>query len=345
MGNDTIEHDYNASEWTVTLGGVSIPWVSIEFTFQEFHTPAGFSIEAPLDGVAIPTALKDKAPEVVIKRKDKVFFVGQADVTSVHASEETPGGMLSITGRDLAARFILKKIDATNMPGMNKTASQLIEGWAKELGLDTSGITKTNTLVGDLVKADTVHITRNLDYYSVAFDLASYEGFVFRVRGRKVYFGPPPAIPASSTRKLAYQKDFNTFDWKKNHANGDVQIRVMGKGKKGAKVSQTAGNGGILFEKVILDRILDPATAKAIADHDLAIVEAGLITMEISEIPGDHTLDDILYAFQVSDVAKGVDGTFYATTIHHMLTQDTHLIDLHLYNKPASTNALKLVAV
>jgi hypothetical protein len=331
--NKTVEHAYNASEWSVTVGGTSLPWTRLEWTYEQFHLPATFALEAPLENVDPALVIPDKPAEVIISHKGKPVFIGQVDQSLVKGNQsEMPEDMVTITGRDLSAKLFLNKTDTT--PPQNKTASEVVTLWCRQAGFtDLSGIQATTDQIGDFAKHNYHQVRKGLNRHEVIFDLAEYEGYVFRVYGRKPYFGPAPGNkngPTLTKVPLAYLADFNEYEIRKSHTNADVTVRVTGRSKKN-RVSQEQGTGSILIERIV--GVITPDQAKKMAVQLLQRAEAGLFRLSIPNIPGHAEWNDVLFEFAVTGIKKGIDHTFWTERVHQVLTQDTHLSDLTLYNK------------
>lgn len=320
-----------ADEWTVTLAGREIPWERIEFTLEQFHLPAQFHVSAPLDRIDIPALLGDKAPEVVIRLDGKDVFVGAVDTSGADLNETAPEGQIVLDGRDLSARFAKAKITAP-LP-QNLTASEMVTKWAKQHGFTDLQITASSEQAGAFIRQQYSSITKGLSQHDVIFDLAELEHFVFRVHGRQVFFGPQPDVPAANHRRLTYQKDFNDASWRKSHINQDVKIRVMGWNGKKSKVHQEAGSGSLIITRIV-PGALTPLKAKALANRLLQEAERFLLTLDIKDMPGDATLNDILYQFKILGVGDGLSQDFRPSKIHHVITQDDHVMDMSLYNVP-----------
>jgi hypothetical protein len=328
--------DFNPMDWSAAVGGVQLPWTTIEVTLEQFHVPARFAIAAPLQAIDIPNTLADKSPEVVIKYRGTDFFVGQLDDSKAtgkagNAPGEQPEDILTLTGRDKSAKLVLTPVLTT--PPTNKTASEIVTTWCKAAGFtDTSGITPTSEQVGDFIKHNYTHITSRLNQHDIIFTLAELSNFVFRIHNRSPFFGPQPdpsTIPNAS-RPLKYQADFNMYEWGKSHTNSDVTVKVMG-GTAKKRIAQVAGSGTLVVQRY--DRTITTVSqAKALANKILMAYERGLKTIHVTDVPGDPSLNDILFAFRVSGIAKGVDGGYFPSKIHHVITQDDHVMDLEHYN-------------
>lgn len=328
----TTELPFNAADWTATVGGIDIPWTQLEVTFEQFHVPAKFGIVAPLEDVQIPVALKDKSPEVIIRFKGKEFFVGVltdsvASGNDGDSPEDEPEDMITFTGHDQSERLVRAKVVST-VP-QNLTSSEIVKQYCREAGLtDFSQVTPTTEYVGHFIRHNYSTITKGLNKHRVIFDLAELEHFVFRIHGRRVFFGPQPE-PKEQIR-LRYRRDFNQFTWRKSHNNEAVKITVLSWSGKKKRVAQTVGDGDLVIQKVVPN--LTQLQAKALAIRLAEEAERGLLSLDIQNVPGVASIDDITFAFYVTDIAKGIDQVFWPRQIRHVITQDDHVMDLSLYN-------------
>jgi hypothetical protein len=332
----TIVHPYDASEYTVSIGGQAVPWTQIEYTLEQFHVPATFSVTTPLSAIDLPQTLGDKPVDVVIRRKGADVFVGMTDDSEGLIDHEAdPEDQITIMGRDLSAKFAMDRENAR--PPMNLTASEVVARWARDKGFtDLSGITATTDQIGEFVKSNYHRLYQHLSQHDVLFDLAEFEHFVFRVKGRKVYFGPQPAVPAANQRTIVFDRDANKARWRKNHTNADVKVRVLGRSAKGQKIAQTQGEGSLVITKVLL-AATTPDAARKLAIRTLERAVRGIVTLDIENLPGDATVDDVTFAFDVQGIAKGIDQKYEPARVHHILTQDTHIMDLSLFNSARIT--------
>ncbi|MBO9542709.1 hypothetical protein J7643_19140 [bacterium] len=322
------DYKFDAGNWSVTVGGQPIQWTQIEITLEQFHTPAQFAISAPLQTVNVPKLLTDTPSEVVISYAQKEWFVGQLDDSN--ASGEDGFDDLHLRGRDLSARFALRKVEA-HLPN-NITASELVKTYCQEAEFsDLSKITATQHQIGVPTKDNSHLISRGMSRHDILFDLAESESFAFRVYRRQPFFGLQPEPGAKKSMPLVYHQHFNRYAWSKSHTNSDVSIRVISwDAKAKARIAHTAGSGSLVITKNIPGIKLDKA--KAIAEKLARDAGRSLLRLSISDIPGDAALDDILWAFEVSGIAPGIDQTYWPERIHHVITQDSHVMDVELYN-------------
>lgn len=334
---------YDAADWTVTLGGIAVPWQRIECTLEQFHVPAQFSITAPFQSGDIARLTPDTPSEVIIQHKKKDFFVGIVDQSGVAADEEIPEGEMTFNGRDLSAKLVHQKL--TETPPMNHTASQIVKDYCRGIGLtDMSQITDTTESVGVFIEKNYHVVTKGMNKHSFLFDLAEFEHFVFRIRNRVPYFGPQP--PPVKQITLNYQQQFNYFKWHKNHTNADAKVRVMSwNGKKKTKIVAEEGTGSLVITKIVPG--LTQPMARKMAVRMIEQVERFLVTMDITGMAGStplpasggsvDLLEDVLYSFEILKVGVGISQIYNPARIHHILTQDDHLMDLHLYNSARIT--------
>ena len=328
----TTELDFDPTDWKATVGGIDIPWTQLEVTFEQFHVPGSFAIQAPLEDVYLPQVLADQSPEVVIRYQGKEFFVGTLDTTRAagddgDAIDDEPLDLITFTGRDLSGKLIKAKV--VEAVPQNLTASELVKKYCADVGLtDFSRITPTSENVGYFIRHQYSVITQLLNKHNVIFDLAELEHYLFRVWKRQPFFGPQP----EPTRLLRMwrRQEFNRFEWSKSHNNEDVKIKVLSWTAKKKRISATAGNGSLVIQ--VVRPGLTALQAKALANRLLEEAQRGLLAITIPNVPGDPTVDDVVVAFNVVGIAEGIDQVYWPSQIKHVVTQDSHVMDLNLYN-------------
>jgi phage protein D len=107
---------------------------------------------------------------------------------------------IEITGRDLTAAFIDKKLTQNYA---NKRASDVATLLANSHGL-TAVVTATKRIIGTLYDRDQVRMQANKSEWDLLAWLAREEGFVCYVTGQQLYFGPDP-VPTSSAYVIQWQ--------------------------------------------------------------------------------------------------------------------------------------------
>lgn len=332
LSQNTVELPFMATDWQVTVGGHAIPWTQIEVVFEQFHVPGTFAVQAPLEDIDVPLVLTDKAPEVVVKYKGREFFVGVLDNTAAKGDDgdqpaDEPEDLITFTGRDLGGKLVKAKV--VEAVPQNLTASELVKRYCRDVGLtDMSKVTGTTENVGYFIRHQYSTITQRLTKHDIIFDLAELEHFVFRVWKRLPFFGVQPS--PSRTVDLTYRVDFNRYTWNKSHNNEDVKVKVLSWTAKKKRIASTAGEGSLVIQLVRPG--LTAVQAKALANRVQEEAQRGLLALDISDLPGDASIDDVLVAFNVKGIAKGIDQTYWPRRIKHVITQDHHVMDLSLYN-------------
>jgi len=115
----------------------------------------------------------------------KSWIYGQVD----NIDQDIVAGTIVVTGRDLTRVFIDAK---TTQKWVNLTSSQIATQLATSRGL-TPVVTPTTTKAGKYYEIDHSNMADSRSEWDVLCYLAGNEGFVVYVRGKSLYFGPPPA--------------------------------------------------------------------------------------------------------------------------------------------------------
>lgn len=114
------------------------------------------------------------------------IFYGLVDTIAISLDRT----QLSISGRDLTARFIDNKSDE-KYP--NLTASQIATKLAQAQGL-TPVVTATTTRVGTYYQIDNVTLQDNRTLWDLLTYLAKQENFVVYTKGQELHFEPAPDL-------------------------------------------------------------------------------------------------------------------------------------------------------
>jgi len=115
----------------------------------------------------------------------KSWIYGQVDEISF----DPVAGTIEVNGRDLTRVFIDAK---TTEKWVNLTSSQIATKLATSHGL-TPVVTATTTKAGKFYEIDHSNMADSRSEWDVLCYLAGNEGFIVYVRGKSLYFGPPPA--------------------------------------------------------------------------------------------------------------------------------------------------------
>jgi phage protein D len=113
------------------------------------------------------------------------LFYGRVDNIDPDFGQAT----VTITGRDLTAAFIDKKLTSEYQ---NQTASSVVTTLAQSHGLSTDQITATSTKIGIYFRNEQVRMQANRSEWDFIAWLAREEGFVAYVTAKSLYFGPDP---------------------------------------------------------------------------------------------------------------------------------------------------------
>lgn len=138
--------------------------------------PAYWSASAD-DQVSIGVSLDGAAPQQLI--------LGQVD----DVEYDPIGRLVTLSGRDLSARFIDNK---TAEKFQNRTSSEIAQALALRRGLD-SEVQATTKLAGTYYEIDHAVATHEQTEWDLLTYLARREGFDVWVSGTTLHFQPPPA--------------------------------------------------------------------------------------------------------------------------------------------------------
>jgi hypothetical protein len=139
-------------------------------------------------------------PNSVTASELKSWIYGQVD--EVHYNPVTR--QLDVIGRDLTRVFIDAK---TTQKWVNKTSSQIATDLAISHGL-TPVVTKTTTKAGKYYEIDHSNMADSRSEWDILCYLASNEGFRVYVRGKSLFFGPPPN-PSTDAYQLVWIEGVN----------------------------------------------------------------------------------------------------------------------------------------
>lgn len=188
--------------WAVKVGGkLAVGAVSVTLTTNVMFTADTFQVI--LAASAKPLGM-DWAAWVVAMHDDvevragfpadplhwtadelPMIFWGESDSIEVDPVADT----ITLTGRDLTARFIDKKVIA-KFP--NLTPSQIAAQFAAEYGMQTE-ITPTTTKAGRFYQIDHVQMSTTETQWDLLTFLAQQLNWDCYVFGKTLYFGPKPA--------------------------------------------------------------------------------------------------------------------------------------------------------
>lgn len=131
-----------------------------------------------------------------------------------------------LTGRNLAGP-LLDNVITSKWP--NQTSSQIANQSAILFGL-TPQITQTYTLTGAYYNQDATVMTNQTAWLDLLTFLANHEGFVVRVIGTTLYFGPMSGLVAYAQKAipLVWRDNLKSFDiTREPHAARDIEVQVI----------------------------------------------------------------------------------------------------------------------
>lgn len=245
-----INHIKSDPRSIVVIGGYVVPFNSWTVESTGFDTADTFSIKLPFSVTKEPGDLiinnsleKSSAlftdSDILVEvyrglpnNPDKYSIsdltqniMGYVDTVDVDFNE-TDGEQVTLTGRNLAALLIDTQI-TDKYP--NKTASQIATLFAKQHGL-TPKVTNTTTLAGTFYNQDATTLSSSSSQWDILMFLAQQEGYVVRVVGSTLYFGPIGTVTDSTLAPIQMTWGSNimelTFERSPNAAR-DLEVQVI----------------------------------------------------------------------------------------------------------------------
>lgn len=155
-------------------------------------------------------------------------------VDSVELEFDENGEVIKLDGRDLSALMIDNQIASKYQ---NNTSSQIASILAKKHGL-TPNVTNTTTLAGTYYNKDSSVISDTSSEWDLLMYLAQQEGFVVRVSGTTLYFGPIEKVTSISLPPIEMTWGDNisslTID-RQPHGARDIEVKVFSYDRKTKK--------------------------------------------------------------------------------------------------------------
>lgn len=185
----------------VRVGGVALPGVvSLEVDNNDYYQADTFRVS--IAASALPRANDANWFSSQTQAFAEILVGFPADPSRPTAGEltsliygriddieyEPRNTLVHITGRDLIAAFIDKKLTSSYR---NKTASAAVQLLASTHGIATNA-TPTTELIGTYYASDHVRIQATRSEWDFIAWLAREEGFVAYMQGQTLYFGPDP---------------------------------------------------------------------------------------------------------------------------------------------------------
>jgi phage protein D len=235
----------------VLIGGYEVPFLSWRVENTGFETADTFEVDLPFE---VTDQLQDQiltsnnnVSSILFSEKDilvEIFrgtpkdpsnfkkeelrrtIVGYVDVVSVQFDVTNGGEIVKLEGRDLSALLIDNQITDKYQ---NSTSSQIAQTFAAMHGFGPQ-IHQTRTLAGTYYNNDSSVISDTSSEWDLLMYLAQQEGFVVRIYGTTLYFGPisqvtdinlPPIV-------LTWGDNIETLDIERSpHAARDIKVEVI----------------------------------------------------------------------------------------------------------------------
>lgn len=329
------------------LGGVEVPFVSIDVDNNGFYSADTFSAVLALSAMPADTGTlswwgSQTSVEVSISvgvisqgvTSWKTWIIGAVDRWSFSPARFE----VHIEGRDYTAKLIDTK---TSEKFANYTTSQVATLLAKRHGLKPM-VTATNTSVGAITKYDHTHVNDERTEWDLLSYFAGLDGFQVYVTGNELHYEPaldPVTAPqylirwvapgtlnypqANTTDNLAFERDLTL-------AQGvTVQVRSWKNGKAYTETYPNNSAKGIAPGQAVakrqvysivrsgLDRqraqALAQKTHKQITDHEMRMS---------GSLPGDNdlTADTIV---RVEGTSSAFDQLYYPESVRRSLSFDS----------------------
>jgi phage protein D len=215
----------NTPRAQVMLNGVIIPFVSFAVNNNTYYVADTFRLEiaSNLLPTNITAIAMSYAPQLFVDIQAGFpaiptafsnaglteLFYGQVDDFSFDPIE----GMITLSGRDLTARFIDNK---TTEKFVNLTSSQIATQLATRRSL-TPVVTATTTKVGKYYEIDQTRLTKEMTEWDLLTYLAREEDFIVYVQGQSLYF-----MPAPKDSQTPYVIQFNQPFFGSGSATGNI---------------------------------------------------------------------------------------------------------------------------
>lgn len=253
---------------------------------------------------------------------------------------EPTGTILTLTGRDLTAPFIDKKLTAEYQ---NQTASSIVTALAQSHGI-TANATATTTKIGTYYRNEQVRMQANRSEWDFIAWLAREEGFVAYVSGQTLYFGPDPrdtsnpyliqwtpptdelGSPASNTTRLQFSRSLTVakgINVTVRSASLTTKIPVVqsypgaGKTIQAGKASPFGSTQSYFFNA---PAGLTPVQAQSLAERRYNEIISH--AMKISgDLPGDVILA-INTPIQVQGTATAFDQVYFPRLVSRHMASD-----------------------
>jgi hypothetical protein len=343
----------NSHRAQITLNGTTIPAIKAEATNTSHLSADTFRLELSAKAVLQAAPLFTPAYWSSTVAFDVTIAVGSVtsgiDQTwSVQPTQFFAGGvdkveydfrrgLITLTGRDYASRFIDNKIELDPGSFTNLTSSEIAIQLAGNRNLQTDKITATDTVVGTWYSGNAAMMMQDRTEWDLLTYLAQQEGFIVAVIGTSLYFGPATSgspyvvqyTPATATtaaianveelkveHNLTLARGINVTVSTFNQQDGIPHTRTATGKPKGV----TIPSGATPSTYVINLPNATPDQIENEVNNRIAQFVAYERPLDI-ELPGDETLT-ITQPLQLTGTGTSWDATYAIDTIHRVISLD-----------------------
>lgn len=232
------------------------------------------------------------------------------------------GERVELQGRNQVAPFMDNK---TTDKFPNKTSSSIASYFAKRHGLSTQ-ITPTYTLAGHYYSNDNTTLTTDSTEWDFLNYLAEQEGFVLRVKGNTLYFGPRDSFLKSNP--FIYTWGHNILDMtlsRSPHAAKNIKVEVVTwSSHKKARMVATASKSSTNADEEFVETYYIPGLTKSQAQAKANTILSKLSQTELTgslETLGDEQMN-IDQPIMLEGLGLPSNNRFWPTQVTHTFDID-----------------------
>lgn len=332
---DGVRVPYN--NWTVNLNGYSAA--------DTFDVTLPFRVLSHLRGVS--SLINTPDTETVLLTKPDILvevYAGyprdpntynEADLTQLIYGymdtadfyfDATQGVRVELQGRNQVGPFMDTK---TTDKFPNRTSSSIVTYFGEQQGL-TVVATPTYTLAGTYYANDHTTLTSNITQWDLMNYLAQQEGFMLRVVGNTLYFGPRSQFLKTTSLPYIWGQNIKTLQVTRTpHASKNIKVEVVtwNPGKK-SRIVTTASNTTTYAKRVTgtgghqewVESYYFPGLTRNQAQQRADAILQQLSESElVIQMTGQGNPDfDIIQSMDLKGLGLGIDGQpFYPTQVSH----------------------------
>jgi phage protein D len=350
LNNPDAGGSVRAPRARIKANGILIPtWQEITVVNNPGHFVSDtFAVKLPLYGQAIDMGLAwwstqtDVEFEVQIGLAQTDGNIGSLSTVIIgivdEVSVDPARGIIDLTGRDYSGALIES---TTTDIYLNQTASEAAKSIAEAHGLQTE-IEDTTTPIGRYFgdPNSTARLTRRETEWDFLTGLAEQEGFRVYMKGKTLFFGPPPTLDTSNPYVIKAQIDLNGHTVTSNATRmtmkrsltlaRDVDVFVMSADRStGGSVEGHAhsvntmrgGRGGAKIPAQVYQFVvpnMQQDQAQQLAESKLRSITQMERVIEAT-MPGDPSLtaDTVL---KLTGTGTDFDQVYYLDSLHHELS-------------------------